>query len=158
MIKRFTYLSIMILWGCNILVEQTTPLKGDFYIQDGWLAFSSEKYEEADKHFNTSIETNETGSIYHFLSSIGKGWTYMYSAKIKNDSIQWSDDALITTIKPGAKHNIQLYLPLKIKSFTLTPNIILSEQWALDDNMNKINGRKINGTLGVNLQTTLYGI
>ena len=92
MMKRFTYLSILILWGCNTLVEQNTPLKGDFYIQDGWLAFSSNKYEEADKHFKTAIETNENSSIYHFLSSIGKGWTYMYSAKIKNDSIHVAEN------------------------------------------------------------------
>ena len=87
MMKRLTYLSILILWGCNTLLEQTTPLKGDFYIQDGWLAFSSKEYEEADKHFNTAIETNKERSIYHFLSSIGKGWTYMYNAKTKDNSI-----------------------------------------------------------------------
>ena len=87
MMKRFTYLSILILWGCNTLVEQNTPLKGDYYIQDGWLAFSSNKYEEADKHFNTAIETNEKGSIYHFLSSIGQGWTCLYSAQTKYDFI-----------------------------------------------------------------------
>ena len=87
MMKRFTYLSILILWGCNTLVEQNTPLKGDYYIQDGWLAFLSNKYEEADKHFNTAIETNEQGSIYHFLSSIGQGWTCLYSAQTKYDYI-----------------------------------------------------------------------
>ena len=87
MIKCLTYLSILILWGCNVLVEQTTPLKGDFYIQDGWLSFSSKQYYEADKHFNTARETNDERSIYHFLSSIGKGWTYLYNAKTKSDSI-----------------------------------------------------------------------
>ena len=87
MIRRLTYLNILILWGCNVLVEQTTPLKGDFYIQDGWLSFSSKQYDEADKHFNTAKETNNERSIYHFLSSIGKGWTYMYNAKTKSDSI-----------------------------------------------------------------------
>ena len=85
--KRLTYLSMLILLGCNALVEQTAPLKGDFYIQDGWLSFSSKQYEDADKHFNTAIETNEKRSVFHFLSSIGKGWTYLYSAKTKYDSI-----------------------------------------------------------------------
>ena len=63
MMKWFANLSILILWGCNVLVEQTTPLKGDFYIQDGWLAFSSKQYEEADKHFNYAIATNDEYSI-----------------------------------------------------------------------------------------------
>ena len=86
MMKQLTYLSILILWGCSTLEEQSAPLEGDFYIQDGWLAFSLKQYEEADKHFNTAIETNDERSIYHFLSSIGKGWTYMYNAKTKSDS------------------------------------------------------------------------
>ena len=73
-------------WGCTSLIEKSAPLEGNFYIQDGWLAFSSSKYEEADKHFNTAIETNDEHTIYHFLSSIGKGWTYMYNAKTKSDS------------------------------------------------------------------------
>ena len=85
MMKWLIYLSTLILWGCNTLEEQAAPLKGDFYIQDGWLAFTSKKYEEADKHFNIAIETNDERSIYHFLSSIGKGWTYMYNAKTKSD-------------------------------------------------------------------------
>ena len=80
MIKRITYISILILWGCNTLVEQTTPLEGDFYIQDGWLAFTSRKYDQADKHFNTAIETNDSGSVVHFLSLVGLGWTHIYKA------------------------------------------------------------------------------
>jgi len=95
MIKQLTYLSILILWGCNTLKEQTAQLEGDFYIQDGWLAFSSKKYEEADKHFNTAIETNDERSIYHFLSSIGKGWTYMYNAKTKSDSVFVAENMVI---------------------------------------------------------------
>jgi hypothetical protein len=50
-------------------------------IQDGWLAFSSAKYEEADKHFNTAIETNDSGSVFHFLSLVGLGWTNIYKAQ-----------------------------------------------------------------------------
>jgi len=83
--KWLIYLSTLIFWGCNTLEEQAAPLKGDFYIQAGWLAFTSKKYEEADEHFDTAIETNDERSIYHFLSSIGKGWTYMYNAKTKSD-------------------------------------------------------------------------
>ena len=78
--KRITYICIITLWGCSTLVEQTTPLEGNFYIQDGWLAFTSKRYDEADKHFKTAIETNESGSVVHFLSFVGLGWTQIYMA------------------------------------------------------------------------------
>ncbi len=81
MMNRIAYISILILWGCNSLIEKTAPLEGEFYIQDGWLAFSSAKYEEADKHFNTAIETNDSGSVFHFLSLVGLGWTNIYKAQ-----------------------------------------------------------------------------
>ena len=80
MMKPIVYISILILWGCNTLLEQTTPLEGDFYIQDGWLAFTSKKYDEADKHFKTAIESNDSGSYVHFLSFVGLGWTHIYKA------------------------------------------------------------------------------
>ena len=86
MMKRFIYLSMLILWGCNTLLEQTTPLEGDFYIQDGWLAFSSEKYDEAEQHFATAIEINNSGSVYHCLASIGLGWTDLYQARANKET------------------------------------------------------------------------
>ena len=81
MMNRIAYMSILILLGCNSLIEKTAPLEGEFYIQDGWLAFSAAKYEEADKHFNTAIETNDSGSVFHFLSLVGLGWTNIYKAQ-----------------------------------------------------------------------------
>ena len=81
MMKRIAYISILLVWGCNSLIEKSAPLEGNFYIQDGWLAFSSSKYDEADKHFNTAIETNDSGSIFHFLSLVGLGWTNIYKAQ-----------------------------------------------------------------------------
>jgi hypothetical protein len=80
MIKRIAYISILLVWGCNSLIEKSAPLEGNFYIQDGWLAFSSSKYDEADKHFNTAIETNDSGSVFHFLSLVGLGWSNIYKA------------------------------------------------------------------------------
>ena len=81
MMNRIAYISILMVWGCTSLIEKSAPLEGDFYIQDGWLAFSSSKYEEADKHFNTAIETNDSGSVFHFLSLVGLGWTNIYKAQ-----------------------------------------------------------------------------
>ena len=95
MMKQLTYLSILILWSCNSLGEQTTPLDGNFYIKEGWLAFSLNKYEKANKYFNTAREANEERSIYHFLSSIGNGWTHMYNAKTKLDSIAVAENQIV---------------------------------------------------------------
>jgi len=82
MMKRIAYISILLVWGCNSLIEKSAPLEGNFYIQDGWLAFSSSKYEEADQHFNTAIDTNDSGSVFHFLSLVGLGWTNIYKAQM----------------------------------------------------------------------------
>ena len=84
MMKRFTYISILILWGCDLGNIEGEELKGDFYIQDGWLAFSSEQYDEAENHFNTAFtlnKTNEEDSMYHYLAAIGLGWTDLYKAR-----------------------------------------------------------------------------
>ena len=69
--------------SCNSLNEEEVKLEGDFYIQDGWLAFLSENYKEANNYFDIAIETNISGSLYHFKSYIGKGWSYLYNAKTK---------------------------------------------------------------------------
>ena len=105
MIKRITYISILILWGCNTLVEQTTPLEGDFYIQDGWLAFTSRKYDQADKHFNTAIETNDSGSVVHFLSLVGLGWTHIYKAYLNQET---SVNGLVKSAGENFDHALNL--------------------------------------------------
>ena len=74
------------------MLEQTTPLPGDFYIQDGWLAFTSRDYDEADKHFNTAMETDISGSMVHFLSYTGLGWTQLYKAHSIKET---SDNGLV---------------------------------------------------------------
>ena len=125
MIKQLAYLSILIIMGCSTLDEQTAPLKGDFYIQDGWLAFSSSEYEEADKHFNTAIETNDSGSVFHFLSLVGLGWSNIYKAHMieGNSSNGYVNDA-------GERLNA---------ANNLMPNINI-EEITLDLNENFSNG------------------
>ena len=86
MINRLIYISLLILWGCDMLEEQTASLPGDYYIEDGWQAFISKNYDEAEFHFMTAIETNEEWSIHHFRSYIGLGWTYMYKTKTNPDT------------------------------------------------------------------------
>ena len=57
MIKFILYINIIFILSCSVFDEQVAPLEGKFYIQDGWLAFSSQLYNESIKHFNTAIET-----------------------------------------------------------------------------------------------------
>ena len=112
MMNRIAYMSILILLGCNSLIEKTAPLEGEFYIQDGWLAFSAAKYEEADKHFNTAIETNDSGSVFHFLSLVGLGWTNIYKAQAieetsSNGFVKIAGESL------SAAHNIMLNINIE---------------------------------------------
>ena len=127
MIKRITYISILILWGCNTLVEQTTPLEGDFYIQDGWLAFTSRKYDQADKHFNTAIETNDSGSVVHFLSLVGLGWTHIYKAYLNQETSVNGFVVLlllVPSLPPVKKATCWSILPTsRIVAFSVTPNV-----------------------------------
>jgi len=123
--NRIAYISILMILGCNSLIEKSAPLDGDFYIQDGWMAFSSSKYEEADKHFNTAIESNDSGSVFHFLSLVGLGWSNIYKAQMigGNSSNGYVNNA-------GKKLNA---------ANNLMPNINI-EEITLDLNENYFNG------------------
>ena len=38
MINRIAYISILLVWGCNALIEKTAPLEGEFYIRpEDWI-------------------------------------------------------------------------------------------------------------------------
>ena len=116
MMNRIAYISILILWGCNSLIEKTAPLEGEFYIQDGWLAFSSQKYEKADKHFNTAIETNDSGSVFHFLSLVGLGWTNIYKAQAMEET---SSNGLVKNAGEIFDAALNIMLNINIEEITL---------------------------------------
>ncbi len=110
--NRIAYMSILIFVGCDSLIEKTAPLEGEFYIQDGWLAFSSAKYEEADKHFNTAIETNDSASVFHFLSLVGLGWTNIYKAQALEETSS-TGFVKIAGESLSAAHNIMLNINIE---------------------------------------------
>ena len=83
--KRLFFI-ILIVYSCDSLSEDSTTLPGNYYIEKGWLAFSSKNYSDAHTNFDIAIETNDEKSEYHLLSFIGKGWVDMYKAKTKYDS------------------------------------------------------------------------
>ena len=112
MIKKIIYISCLFIWGCDSLEEQAESLDGEFYIQDGWMAFSSQQYIEADLIFSTAIENNEKRSKFHLLSSIGKGWSYLYNARTKSDISQVTS----LLIQSGASYDIALDIKNEIDS------------------------------------------
>ena len=130
MIKYIKIIIIIFSFGCNNLLEESKPLKGDFYIQDGWLAFSSENYEVADKHFNTAIESNDSGSVFHFLSLIGLGWSNIYKAQ-KNGETSSNGFVKIAGENLSAANDILLNLSIEeitsklIEDFDFILNIFL---------------------------------
>ncbi|MDP6853841.1 MAG: hypothetical protein QF472_07805 [Candidatus Marinimicrobia bacterium] len=67
--------------GCEALLEQTSPLEGTFFIEDGWIAFETQNFDTADKHFSTAISQNETDSLILFQSHVGLGWTKLYKGR-----------------------------------------------------------------------------
>jgi len=119
MTNRIVYISILMILGCNSLIEKSAPLNGDFYIQDGWLAFSSSKYEEADKHFNTAIETNDSGSVIHFLSLVGLGWSNIYKAQMIGET---SSNGYVNNAGKNLNAANNLMLNINIEEITLDLN------------------------------------
>ncbi len=84
------YISIYIIFlftlSCDALIEQRSPLEGDFYIQDGWIAFEASEFNEAIDFFKISTEIdNDTNHVIHFLSNIGIGWAKLYKSKYLNN-------------------------------------------------------------------------
>jgi len=119
MMNRIAYISILMVWGCTSLIEKSAPLEGNFYIQDGWLAFSSSKYEEADKHFNTAIESNDSGSVFHFLSLVGLGWSNIYKAQMIGET---SSNGYVNNAGENLNAANNLMLNINIEEITLDLN------------------------------------
>ena len=119
MMNRIVYISIIMVWGCNSLIEKSAPLNGDFYIQDGWIAFSSKQYEDANKHFNTAIETNDSGSVFHFLSLVGLGWSNIYKAQMIEET---SSNGYIKNAGENLNAANNLMLNININEITLDLN------------------------------------
>ena len=88
---------------------------------------------------------------------------YITYAKVSelNDAqeLVWSENSIISSLMlPGVIHNMKFNFPLKILSFNIKPNLAISEQWAISEDFSTINARKIHGSIGLNIQTKLYGL
>jgi tetratricopeptide (TPR) repeat protein len=86
MINRYIYIIFLLSLGCDVFIEESSPLGGQFYIQDGWLSFEAGNFDQACSYFSTSISTNDENiSDVNFFAYTGLGWANMYKAKFFDD-------------------------------------------------------------------------
>ena len=78
------------------------------------------------------------------------------------EALIWEDLGISNTRKPSAEHNMFVNMPISLFSFNINPRLSLTEHWAISDVFDNedfyVIARKIKGTFGLNIQTTLYGI
>ena len=80
-----TYIIFLFTLSCDTFIERSSPLRGDYYIQDGWIAFESSEFDKSIDYFKTSMEMDkDTSYIIHFLANIGIGWANLYKTKYSN--------------------------------------------------------------------------
>lgn len=80
MMKRWFLIIIIFHFACDSFDEGSELLEANYYIQDGWLAFTLGDYIEAKDLFNTALLADDD-TVYQFLSFVGLGWTHTYHAK-----------------------------------------------------------------------------
>tara|TARA_Y100000996_G_C22554193_1_gene654884 strand:- start:683 stop:3970 length:3288 start_codon:yes stop_codon:yes gene_type:complete len=73
-------------------------------------------------------------------------------------NLVWIDSGISSEIKPSSDNKLSLNLPLSVFYFNINPSLSISEQWALSSGIDKINARKQQVTLGINVQSNLYGL
>ncbi len=84
---NFLYIYIIFFFtlSCDAFIENSSPLRGDYYIQDGWIAFESSEFDKSIDFFKTSMDVDkDTTYIIHFLANTGIGWANLYKAKYSN--------------------------------------------------------------------------
>jgi len=69
--------SMLIVFSCVKLEEETEFLEYDSYMKEGWEAFQASKWDVASDLFNIGL--NQASSNYSEAYS-GLGWTYLYQA------------------------------------------------------------------------------
>ena len=75
--KILFIISMLIVFSCDQLEEQTEFLEYDKYMEEGWEAFQASDWETASYLFESGL--NQTSSNYSEAYS-GLGWTYLYEA------------------------------------------------------------------------------
>ena len=73
-------------------------------------------------------------------------------------SLIWIDSEIRSEIKPSADNKLSLNLPFSLFYFNINPSLTISEQWALSSGVDRINARKQQFSLGINIQSNVYGL
>jgi len=81
--KKIFTLLILLLFSCEELEEQTTPLSGIFYVFEGWNEFMVQDYDRAKELFSAALLADEGSEInYYDYAYNGLGWTAIYKANV----------------------------------------------------------------------------
>ena len=75
--RKLFFISILLL-GCNQFLEESSPLSGNYYIEDGWEEFKAKNYEEAHQLFSAALVGGKNPFYSH--AYIGLGWNCFYYA------------------------------------------------------------------------------
>ena len=73
-------------------------------------------------------------------------------------SLIWIDSGVVSEIKPSSDNKLSLNLPFSLFYFNINPSLTISEQWALSSELDRINARKQQFSLGLNIQSNIYGL
>ena len=81
--KNLFLILVIILFSCEELEEQTTPLSGIFYVFEGWNEFMNKDYERAKELFSATLLADQNSETnYYDYAYAGLGWTAIYKANI----------------------------------------------------------------------------
>lgn len=70
--------------------------------------------------------------------------------------LDWVKNGISNQSNPSLENKLTIKIPFNFLYFNINPNIVISEQWSLDG-ISKIKAKKRQGSLGINLQTNIYG-
>jgi hypothetical protein len=81
--KKIYIILILVIFACEELEEQTTPLSGIFYVFEGWDSFMEQDYDRAQELFSATLLADEGSETnYYDYAYAGLGWTAIYKANV----------------------------------------------------------------------------
>ena len=132
------------------------------YNKDITYAKESIWYSEGENNGCTNEGVSNSGNYDDCTNETNNSPNTSQGINLDNSELVWSDIGITQQIKPSAEHNIFVNMPISLFALNINPSLSLSEHWVISDifgneDFNVI-ARKLKGTFGVNIQTSLYGI
>ena len=64
--KKIYIILILVVFACEELEEQTTPLSGIFYVFEGWDSFMEQDYDRAQELFSATLLADEGSETNYY--------------------------------------------------------------------------------------------